>query len=106
MDHAINAPGHENIFVFELNATGKHFLKGKMELIGKLASNNTSKIGMVSSASKEISIKVSDQCIHIINNKERFNGLKGSKKFKRENHYSILITYRPHGGVRCRRVPN
>ena len=36
-----------------------------MELIGKLESNNTSKIGMIPSASKEVSIKFEDQCIHI-----------------------------------------
>ena len=39
-----------------------------MELIGKLASNYTSDIVMLSSGSKYISIKFSDQCIHIINN--------------------------------------
>ena len=51
-----------------------------MELISKLASNNTSKIEMLPSASKEVSIKFEDQCINIINNKELLNGLKGITK--------------------------
>ena len=53
-----------------------------MELIGKLASKNTSNIGMHPSASKNISVKFPYQCINIINNKERLNGLKGSTKMK------------------------
>ena len=41
---------------------------------------------MLYSASKDVSIKFSDQCIHIINDKERINGLKGNTKIqKRES---------------------
>ena len=58
-----------------------------MELIGKLERNNTSKIGMLPSTSKDVSIIFADKCIHIINNKEILNGLNGRKKSKRENHY-------------------
>ena len=54
-----------------------------MELIGKLVSNYTSKIGMLPSASKYVSIKSAGQCIKIINNKEILNGLKGSTKTKK-----------------------
>ena len=50
-----------------------------MELIGKLESNNTSKIGMLPSVSKYVSIKCSYQCINIINNKDSLNVLKGRK---------------------------
>ena len=64
MDCAINAPGHGNNFVDGLNVTGKRYLKEQMELIGKLASNDTSKIGILPSASKYVSINVSDQCTH------------------------------------------
>ena len=64
MDCAINAPGHGNNFFDGINATGKRYLKGKMELIGKLASNDTSKIGILPSASKYVSINFSDQCTH------------------------------------------
>ena len=53
-----------------------------MELIGKLESNDTKTIGMLPSASKYVSIKISDQCLHIINHKERLNGLKGSAKMQ------------------------
>ena len=51
-------------------------------IIGKLESNNTSNIGMLPSTSKGVSIKSSEQCIHIINNKERWNGIKCSTKMK------------------------
>ena len=54
-----------------------------MELIGKLESKFTSNIVIVPSASKDVSIKFSDQCIHILNNNEILNGLKGNKKCKR-----------------------
>ena len=43
--------------------------RGEIKRIGKLGSNDTTKIGMLPSASKYISIRFSDQCIHIINNK-------------------------------------
>ena len=52
MDRVINAPVHGNNAVDGLNAMGKRYLKGQMELIGKLASNNMSKIGMLHSSSK------------------------------------------------------
>ena len=54
-----------------------------MELIGKLASNDTSNIQTLPNASKYVSIKLSDQYIHIINNKIRLNGLKGSIKIQK-----------------------
>ena len=55
----------------------------KNELIGKLGSNNTSKIGMLPSDWKYASIGFADQCIHIINNKYRLNGFKGGKKVQK-----------------------
>ena len=45
-------------------------LRKKLKLIGKLESNDTSKNGMIPSASKDVSIKFVYKCIHIINNKE------------------------------------
>ena len=54
-----------------------------MELIGKLGSNNTTNIGILPSASKYVSIKFSDQCLHILNNKEILNGIKGIKKIQK-----------------------
>ena len=47
---AINAPGHGNNVVDRLNATYKRYFKGKMELMGKSASNYTTNIGMLPSA--------------------------------------------------------
>ena len=82
MDHAINAPGHGNNVIDGINEMDKRYLKGKLELIGKLASNNTKNIGMLPSASKEASIKFADQCLHILNNKEILNGLKGNTKIQ------------------------
>ena len=61
-----------------------------MELIGKLTSNDTPNIGILPSASKEASIKISDKCIRIINERNRSNGLKFRKKFKRDNQYSNI----------------
>ena len=54
-----------------------------MELIGKLASNDTSNIGIIPSASKYISIQFSDQYIKNLSNKEIWNGYKGSTKIQK-----------------------
>ena len=63
-----------------------------MELIGKLESDNTSKIGMLPSASKYVSIKFADQCKHILNNRYRLNGIKCSTQIqKRES----IFKYQP-----------
>ena len=40
-----------------------------MEFIGKLASNDTSKVGILHSDSKYIYIKLLNRYLHIINNK-------------------------------------
>ena len=53
-----------------------------METIGKLASNDNKNIGILLSASKDVSVKFADQCLHLINNKLIFNGLKNSTKIK------------------------
>ena len=71
MDREINAHSNEHNVVDGINTTDKCYLKEPMELIGKSASKNTSNIGMLPSASKYISIKFSDQCIHILNNNYR-----------------------------------
>ena len=54
-----------------------------MELMGKLASNDTTNIVMLSSASKYVSIEFVDQCLHILNHQEILNGLKGSTKMQK-----------------------
>ena len=46
----MNAPSHEKNVVYGINTTDKRYMKAQMELIGKLESNDTSKIGMLSSA--------------------------------------------------------
>ena len=61
-----------------------------MELMGKLASNDTKNIGMLPSASKYVSINFADQCLHILNNNEILNWLKGSSKCKKDNHNSNI----------------
>ena len=53
---AIYAPGHGNNVVVRLDATEKLSLKREMECFGKLASNDTSKVGILPSASKYYSI--------------------------------------------------
>ena len=57
VDCAINAPVHGNNVVNRFNATNKLYLKELMEVLGKLSSNNTSKIGLLPGASKDASIK-------------------------------------------------
>ena len=69
MDSAINSPFHGKNFVGGINPMYKRYMEGEMELIGKLGSNDTSRIGMLPSHSKHVSIKFPDQCMHIINNK-------------------------------------
>ena len=54
-DVEINAPGPGNNFVDGLDATYKHYLKEKMKLLGKLSSNGTSRIKIITSASKYVS---------------------------------------------------
>ena len=84
LDRAINSPGHGNNVVYEFNATEKNYLRGEMELMGELSSNDTTHIGMLISASKNVSIKFADQYIHILNNKSKLNVLKGSTKMKKK----------------------
>ena len=69
----MNAPVNGNNVVYGINATDKRYLKGEIELIGKLASNDILKIGVLPIASKAVSIKFADQCIHINNNRDRLN---------------------------------
>ena len=82
-----------------------------MEIIGKLAYKDTSKIVMLPSVSKRVSIKVLDQCINILNNRYRLNVLKGSTKiqkiesiFKYQSHiYNFQIKYDVnHRGLKMR----
>ena len=83
-----------------------------MELIGKLASNDTTNIGMLPSDSKDVSFKFADQCLYMINNKEILNGLKGSTKFQKiisQFKYQSLIynvqrnSYANQRGMKMRR---
>ena len=53
-----------------------------MEILGKLASNYTSKIKILPSVSKDISIRFAEQCLRIINHNYQLNGLKGSTKIQ------------------------
>ena len=53
-----------------------------MKLIGKLASNDMSKIVMLPSVSKDNYVKFEEQCLHILNNNHVLNVLKGITKMK------------------------
>ena len=86
MNCSVNSPDHGNNAVDGINATDKRYFKRKMELIGKWWSYYTTNIGILLSASKHVSIKFADQCLHIIKNKEILNGTKGTTKIqKRES---------------------
>ena len=50
MDRVINADVHVKNVVDGINTTDKLYLKGGMELLGKLSGNKTSKFGMIPSA--------------------------------------------------------
>ena len=54
-----------------------------MELIGKVTSKDNTKIVMLPSALRHVSINFADQCLHILNNKEILNGIKGNKKMEK-----------------------
>ena len=54
MDCAINSPGHVNIVLGRLNETDKRYLKEQMEILSNLTNNDTSKIGMIPSASRDV----------------------------------------------------
>ena len=69
--------------VVGLNGMEKGYLKGEMELIGKLGIKDTTKIGMLPSDPKDVYIKLADQCTHILKNKEGLNGLKDSKTIQK-----------------------
>ena len=56
VDRAINRPVHGNNVVDGLNATKKRYFKEQMKIIGRLEVNNTSNIGMLTSASNYVSI--------------------------------------------------
>ena len=73
----------EIMLLIDLSQQKKGCLKREMLLMGKWSSNNTTNIGTLPSASKDLSIKFVDQCLHIFNNKERLNGLKGITKTKK-----------------------
>ena len=79
MDPSIHVPCHGKIF-FWTKLNGQTLFEGKMELIGKLGSSDNTKIRILTSASKGAYNKISDQCLHILNNKEGLNELKGSTK--------------------------
>ena len=75
MDSAIYAPIHGNNVVYGINATDKIHLNWHTDIFGKIASNQTQNIGMLASASKDVSNILSYKCLHIHNNADRLNGL-------------------------------
>ena len=66
-----------------INETEKSYLKGEMELIDKLTSNDIPNIEMLPSAPKGVSINFSEQCLQIITNNNLLNGMKVSTKIQR-----------------------
>ena len=71
------------LFFDGLNTADKRYLKRKKEIICKLEGKDTTNIGMITSASKYVSIKFVDQFILIINHKEILNGIKDTTKMKK-----------------------
>ena len=83
MDRKINSPGHMKYVVDGINAMDKCYLEEEIELINKLGSKNTTNIGILTSDSKDVSIKFADQCLLNLNNKEILIGIKGITKMKK-----------------------
>ena len=88
-----NASGHGSNVVDWINVTEKWYPKESMEPIDKLESKNTSKIGIIPCAWKYAYVKFAYQCEHMINNKERLNGFKGSTKIQKRE---LLLKYQSH----------
>ena len=57
----INAPGHGKNDVDGLSATEKRYLREQVELLGKLASNDPSKVVTLPSASNNVSINFAEK---------------------------------------------
>ena len=74
---AINAPVRVNNFVGGLNSTDKHYLEEQMKFLDKSERNDISKITILTIASKDISVNVSEQFLQILTNNDRWNGIKG-----------------------------
>ena len=89
----INAPDHRNDVFDVLNDNDRQYLREQMELLGKSASNDTSKIGMLPNASNKISINFEEQCFNILTNNDRLNVLKGITKI--QNRESLFKS-QPH----------
>ena len=89
----INPAGNVNNAVDGLNATDKNYLKEQMEIIDKLESNDILKIGMLLSLSNYVSIKLSDQCLRILNDEVRLNGQKKIKNAKGRINIQISIVF-------------
>ena len=92
LDHLINAHVHGNYVAVGINATDKLYLKKQMKLLDTLASNYSSKIGILTSAPKDVSIIFSKQCLHIQNDNDLLNGIKGSAKI---NTIDSLFKHQP-----------
>ena len=58
MYFAITAPGNGMNVVDGIHSTDKHYLKKQIELLGNLASKDTSNIRIFPSASKYVTIKI------------------------------------------------
>ena len=82
MHHAMNAPDNGKHIFDGPNDTIKRYTKEQMELLGKKTSNGTSKIGILPSASKDFTLNLIEQYLHIITNKYMLSGLKCSTKMR------------------------
>ena len=68
-----------------LNTTNKFYSNEQVQILGKLTSNNTWNIGILTCASKDIFTNVLEQFLQILTNNDRLKGLKGSTKLEIDN---------------------
>ena len=62
-----------------------------MEVIDKLGSNDTTNIGMLPSALKDVSVKFTDKCVHILDDKVK---IKYTQRWQKIQNRESLFKYR------------
>jgi hypothetical protein len=84
-DHTVGAPGHGKDIVDGINAIDKHFLAGKMCMIGTQEANNKPKLMQAASMIENATKSLAEESVHMCTEETRASVVKGySKHAKRE----------------------
>ena len=82
IDRAIGDPGHGKDIVDGLNATDKHFLQGKMCIIGSPEANDGKKRMAAHSMFNRVANSFSNKCAGLCSDEARLCGRKGKKNMQ------------------------